>query len=528
MNAPRPSLTLGRIVAAGADAAFCAEDGRHPRRDILESDGFRALQAQVAGRSVLIRVSDQLRAATALMALDGVAARLVLAPPDLAEEYLSVVLADAAVELIVCDSEGPAGLTISAPFPLEGGRVGDGGGGNEATGMAREALSRAALQTEGEPTRAEPFTLLPPPPSPALPPSTGEGVARLPEAVDVSADAIPPLRGDSSLDTEWVLFTSGTTGPPKMVVHSLAGLTGAIKPVDPAAPRVVWGTFYDIRRYGGLQILLRALLGGADLVLSSAHEEPAAFLRRLGAKGATHVTGTPSHWRRALMSPDLAAMSPRYARLSGEIADQAVLDSLRAAFPDAAIGHAYASTEAGVGFEVTDEREGFPASFVGAPGAVEMKVKDGSLRVRSARSAKRNLGADSPVLHDAEGFVDSGDLLDLRDGRYYFLGRRGGIINVGGLKIHPTEVEAVINRHPAVSMSLVRGRRNPITGAIVVAEVVLREGACAETPEAKSALREAIFEHCRAALPPFKVPASLKFVDSLAVTAAGKLERPLA
>ena len=79
-------------------------------------------------------------------------------------------------------------------------------------------------------------------------------------------------------------------------------------------------------------------------------------------------------------------IAPRYVRLSGEIADQAVLDSLKARFPDAAIGHAYASTEAGVGFEVTDGLEGFPASFIGRPGPVEMKVVGGH-RCTSARRA---------------------------------------------------------------------------------------------------------------------------------------------
>jgi non-ribosomal peptide synthetase component F len=59
--------------------------------------------------------------------------------------------------------------------------------------------------------------------------------------------------------TEWVLFTSGTTGTPKMVVHSLAGLAGAIKRSESRDGAVVWGTFYDIRRYGGLQIFLRAI-----------------------------------------------------------------------------------------------------------------------------------------------------------------------------------------------------------------------------------------------------------------------------
>ena len=54
------------------------------------------------------------------------------------------------------------------------------------------------------------------------------------------------------------------------------------------------------------------------------------------------------------------------------------------------------------------------------------------------------------ALTDADGFVDTGDMVELRGDRYYFVGRRGGIINIGGLKVHPEEIEAVINRHPAV------------------------------------------------------------------------------
>ena len=77
-------------------------------------------------------------------------------------------------------------------------------------------------------------------------------------------------------------------------------------------------------------------------------------------------------------------------------------------------------------------------------------------------------------MKDADGFVDTGDVLELREGRYYFAGRRDGTINVGGLKVHPEEVEAVINRHPEVGMSLVRTRKSSITGGLVIADVVLK------------------------------------------------------
>ena len=351
-----------------------------------------------------------------------------------------------------------------------------------------------------------------------LPPDLGLPVHRL-------RSPVGGQRADASDDlaTEWLMFTSGTTGKPKMVIHSLAALTGAITPPAAGAARAVWATFYDIRRYGGLQALLRALTGGCAMALSNAAEPFADRLERFAQLGVTHISGTASHWRLVLMTPQASALSPAYLRLSGEIADQAVLDRLKDMFPKAAIVHAYASTEAGVGFEVDDGLEGFPESFVGRDGPVEMRVVDGSLRIRSARAASGYTGEG--VLTDADGFVDTGDMLELKEGRWRFVGRRSGIINVGGLKVHPEEVEAVLNRHPAVRMSRVRARRSPITGSVVSAEIALDDPLAMNSPELESSLRASILDLCRGALPPHKTPAILRFVEGLEMTAGGKLER---
>jgi acyl-coenzyme A synthetase/AMP-(fatty) acid ligase len=328
--------------------------------------------------------------------------------------------------------------------------------------------------------------------------------------------------------TEWLMLTSGTSGVPKIVGHTLEGLTGAIVADSPARNGVAtkaatWTTFYDIRRYGGLQIFLRAIIGGGSMVLSSPGEALADHVARLQARGVTHISGTPSHWRKLLMSGAIASFKPRYVRLSGEIADQALLDGLSAAFPAASIGHAYASTEAGVGFAVNDGREGFPAAIIGKNrDGVEMKVEDGSLRIRSKRTAYAYVGREAAKLTDDEGFVDTGDVVELRGDRYYFVGRRGGIINIGGLKVHPEEIEAVINRQAEVRMSRAKSRRSPITGGIVVADVILADNV--DTGQSGE-IRARILADCRASLAPHKVPAVIKFVASLDITAAGKLAR---
>jgi len=406
-----------------------------------------------------VTTTSQFTTASALMELDGIARRIVLCTPDLPLEHLPCIIESANVDAIVSDRT-ILGLDIRRPLCF-------------CPCSRKLVAGNYNRKTEHQ--------------------------------------------------TEWILLTSGTTGLPKLVVHSLSSLAGAIKDGSASAEPVVWSTFYDIRRYGGLQIFLRAALTGTSLVLSDAKESTADFLARAGSHGVTHISGTPSQWRRALMSTSAHLIHPEYIRLSGEIADQAILNNLRAFYPQARIVHAFASTEAGVAFEVNDCVAGFPASVIGHTHNVEMRVDDGSLCIRSTRTASRYLGDQPPILKNAEGFVDTGDLIELRDDRYYFVGRRDGVINVGGLKVHPEEVEAVINRHPEVQMSLVRTKKNPITGSLVVADVVLT--APQSVGRDVRALKGDILLLCRESLSSYKVPSSINFIPSLTVAESGKLVR---
>ena len=145
------------------------------------------------------------------------------------------------------------------------------------------------------------------------------------------------------------------------------------------------------------------------------------------------------------------------------------------------------------------------------------------MRIRSPCTAQRYLGTQHASLRDHDGFVDTGDMVERRGDRYVFAGRRGGIINVGGLKIHPEEIEAVINRHPQVRMSLVRPKQSPVTGAIVIADVVLKTDCVRAGGEQQ--IKNDILALCREALPLYKVPAAISIVPALDVGATGKLAR---
>jgi acyl-CoA synthetase (AMP-forming)/AMP-acid ligase II len=455
---------LWDCIAASGTAGSLEFRGRGATVALAElaaGSTFGTALEALRGRSVLIATREQLPTALALLELDGVARRMILCTPDLTPEQLAGVAATAQADAIVVDERSPMTIPLSL-----------------APHVAR------------------------PRPIPG------------------------PIQRRTTEPTEWILLTSGTTGAPKLVVHTLQSLGGSLPRPAPSAAPAIWSTFYDIRRYGGLQIYLRAVLGGSPLVLSSSGEPVPQFLARAAAAGVTHISGTPSHWRSALMSGEAAILKPRYVRLSGEVADQAVLDNLRKVYPDAQIAHAFASTEAGVAFDVNDGRAGFPPAIIDNPaGGIEMKVVDHTLRIRSGRTAARYLGAAPGVLVSDDGFVDTGDMVDLVEGRYYFRGRIGGVINVGGLKVYPEEVEAVLNADPRVRMSLVRARRNPITGAVVVADVVLANPANAAAPDAELVKRD-LLESCRRALAAHKVPAMVRFVPALEFTPAGKLVRP--
>ena len=131
-------------------------------------------------------------------------------------------------------------------------------------------------------------------------------------------------------------------------------------------------------------------------------------------------------------------------------------------------------------------------------------------------------GKDAPQLKDADGFVDTGDVVAHSGDRFVFFGRRGGGVSNVGLapRSIPKEVEAALNAHELVRASRVFARKNPITGALVAAEVVLRVGA-----KADEATRRDILAACRVALAPYKAPTSLTFVAELPITEGGKLAR---
>jgi acyl-CoA synthetase (AMP-forming)/AMP-acid ligase II len=320
--------------------------------------------------------------------------------------------------------------------------------------------------------------------------------------------------------TEWVIPTSGTTGEPKLIAHSFPSLARTVKTPNEASSKLRWGLLYNPTRFAGLQVILQAVGGGSGLVVPDHPADLKNSILILQANGCNALSATPSLWRKLAFSDLLEILDLKVVTLGGEAADQKILDTLRLHYPVATIRHIYASTEAGVGFSVSDGKVGFPADYLqNPPPGIELKLGDnGILMLRPAQRDQRMLSNESPLIDD-EGWISSGDLVEIREDRCHFLGRMNGSINVGGQKVHPSEVENVLMETPGVLAARVFGKPNPVLGALVAAEIV------AEPGTDQAALRARIMERCKLHLQRYKTPALISFKEDFELTSAGKLKR---
>lgn len=313
------------------------------------------------------------------------------------------------------------------------------------------------------------------------------------------------------------IMTSGTAGTPKIAAHTLAALLGRARAAGhhPANSLAKWLLTYQPSGFAGIQVILTAVSAGG-LIVAPMQRTPRGFYDAAMRWNVAQVSGTPTFWRAFLMAGDPAALRLRQVTMGGEAADQALLDRLKAAFPDARVTHTYASTEAGVVFAVHDGREGFPAAFLEQPiNGVELRIRDGFLQVRTPHRMQGYVSQTAQPITD-DGWLATADRCELVGDRVLVLGRGDKTINVGGYKVYPLAIERVLLAIPGILEARVYGVASPISGALVAADVVLSPD---EVPEAA---RKRILAACRAQLASYQVPRVLKFVAGIDPQASGK------
>ena len=256
------------------------------------------------------------------------------------------------------------------------------------------------------------------------------------------------------------IFPSGTMGFPKKVEHTLESLTRGVKK-DINFKNNVWGFAYNPTHFAGLQILFQALLN-ANTIVYLFDQNPAIIPDILSSYRITHISATPTFYRKIL--PYLNKENTVLERITfgGEKFDKLLVDKIKKYFPKAKIRNIYASTEAGSLFSSKDETFKISERMKD-----KIKIENNELLVH-----KDLLGYSSQIELE-DNWYRTGDLVEKNnENEFKFIARKDEIINVGGYKVNPHEIEEEIKRLDDIVDVVVKGRKNGVTGNILVAEII--------------------------------------------------------
>lgn len=325
----------------------------------------------------------------------------------------------------------------------------------------------------------------------------------------------------SELETNWNLVTSGTSGDPKLVQHDFSTLTRTTKSNNSSLNiSTGWGLIYEYFRFAGLQVVLQSLHWGSMLIAPCNSLNLKGKIDYLVDNGCTHLSATPTFWKSILMTPGFERLGLHQITLGGEIADQKILNTLSKNFTNAKITHVYASTEAGVGFSVQDGKAGFPTAFLESPPlGIKLRVVDGILEVKNEKMPLHYLG-ENKLLRTEDGWIRTADRVKVSADRIYFLGRESGVINSGGNKIHPEEIEQLLLSHPNVACARVYSKKSSIMGTLVASDIVLNQEIF-ESSSLKKEIKIFLSDKTEA----YKIPSIIYFVDSIKFSDSGKIYR---
>lgn len=354
----------------------------------------------------------------------------------------------------------------------------------------------------------QPIVLIDADSSPADMPYLDFALVNKPQEVGVSSfkDMDELIEALSQSTSEITIFTSGTTGQPKKVVHSIATLTRSVRTGDKYRNQV-WAYSYNPTHMAGLQVFFQAFENMNPLV-NVFNLQRSDVYAKIDEYAITHISATPTFYR-LLLPVEKSYTSVQRVTLGGEKSDEHLYESIRKIFPCAKINNVYASTEAGSLFAAKGDCFQIPMAI-----RDKFSVVDDELLIH-----KSLLGQSDSFQFDGD-YYHSGDLIEWvnqEEGLFRFKSRKNELINVGGYKVNPGEVEDAINAYPGVRQSLVYGKANSILGNVLIAEVQLEDGAEVADLDIRKALQGQLQD--------FKIPRKIRFVEAFTLTRTGKLKR---
>lgn len=299
------------------------------------------------------------------------------------------------------------------------------------------------------------------------------------------------------------LFSSGSTGKSKAAVHDFVPMLEKYK-VPRHSLRTISFLLFD--HIGGVNTLLYNL-SNAGCVITVADRKPETVCRAIQDYQVELLPTSPTFLNLILVSEaykkfDLSSL--KTVTYGTEVMPESTLERFNSLFPDVRMLQTYGLSEVGI---LRSKSKSSDSLWVKVGGeGFETRVVEGLLEIKAKSAMLGYLNAPSPFTED--GWFITGDAVEV-DGEYIrILGRKSELINVGGEKVYPAEVESVLQTMDGVEEVVVNSEANPLTGNIVVAKVKL------STDESLAAFRKRMRQYCTGKLARFMIPQKVVIVES--------------
>jgi acyl-coenzyme A synthetase/AMP-(fatty) acid ligase len=351
---------------------------------------------------------------------------------------------------------------------------------------------------------------------------------------DLAQETPAPVEAMDAKDPALIVFTSGTTGEPRGVVHAYRYLLGQQAQAEhwlgARKGELVWCTTATGWSKSARNVFLAPWLTGAAAVIHDGRFDPAERLDFAEALGVDVLCQAPTEYRMLAKRTTLRRL-PKLRRMvsAGEPLEAKTIAAFRDAMGlEPADG--YGQTETG---HISGNLAGDPVrqGSMGKPlPGLQVRILPAAGGAGSEESTAGELqlrASSSPTFFscylDGECFEGewwpTGDLVRDEDGYLYFEGRDDDIILSSGYRIGPFEVESALLSHPAVAEAAAVASPDPERGSVVRAVVVPRER------EPSEELARELQEHCKRETAPYKFPRIVEFVAELPKTSSGKIKR---
>lgn len=300
------------------------------------------------------------------------------------------------------------------------------------------------------------------------------------------------------------IFTSGTTGKPKKVTHSYESITRFVRSGDNYSNNI-WGFAYSPTHMAGLQVFFQAILNGNTIVRLFGLSQSDIF-KQIEKYDVTNISATPTFYRLLLPATGVYRSVQRLTS-GGEKFDSNVTKQLSEAFPNAKVSNIYASTELGTLFASSSN-----VFTIRSSDSHLIRIINNELYVHRSMMGKSDITS-------GEQWYNTGDLVEIVTPEplsFKIISRSSSMINVGGYKVNPIEVEDTIREYNGVSEVRVFAKNNPLLGNIIIAEVCLNNSEITELE---------IRKFLQGKLQEYKIPRVIKFVNEISVTRTGKIDR---